>query len=85
MDKYELFKMNENESIYQMLTRFIDIVNGIKALDKDVSNVKLVNKISYSIPRSSERNVTTILEAKDLKAWSLPARMFSQIIWNNKF
>lgn len=47
--KYELFKMNENESISEMFTSFTDIMNGLKDLGRDVSNVELVNKILHSL------------------------------------
>ena len=31
---YELFSMKENETIVEMITRFTNIVNGLKALGK---------------------------------------------------
>ena len=40
--KYELFKMEPNQSILNMFTRFIDIINFLKRLDKDYTNSKLV-------------------------------------------
>ena len=44
--KYELFKMKLNESITDMFTCFIDIINGLKSLNKDYSNSNLVKKNS---------------------------------------
>ena len=32
--KYELFRMKANETIYEMFTRFIDIIDGLKSLEK---------------------------------------------------
>ena len=40
--KYELFRMKLNESISNMFTRFIDITNFLKSLDKDYINFELV-------------------------------------------
>ena len=34
---YEMFKMKPNESIVEMFTRFIDVVNGLEGLGKRVS------------------------------------------------
>lgn len=51
-------------SLFEVLTRFNDIVNGLKTLGMDFAN--LVNKILRSIPRNWEPNVTVTLEANDL-------------------
>ena len=64
--KYELFKMEPTESITNMFTRFSDIVNCLKSLDKDFTNSDLVRKILRSLSRSWESKVTAIQEAKDL-------------------
>ena len=40
--KYELFKMEPNESISNMFTRFTDITNFLKFLSKDYTNFELV-------------------------------------------
>ena len=39
---YELFKMDPNETTFIMLTRFTDITNGLKSLDRVYSNAYLV-------------------------------------------
>ena len=44
--KYELFKMEINESITEMFTRFTDIINGLKSFGKIYSNVEMVKKNS---------------------------------------
>ena len=36
--RYELFQMEQNESVYSMYTRFIDIVNTLGVLGKTFSN-----------------------------------------------
>ena len=50
--KYELFRMEHNESISNMFTRFTDIVNSLKSLGKDYTNSDLVRKILRSLPRN---------------------------------
>ena len=47
--KYENF-MKENKTIVDMITRFTDIVNGLKALDRNLTNNELVSKILRSLP-----------------------------------
>ena len=47
---YELFSLKENETIVEMITRFIDIVNGLEALGKTYKESKKVMKILRSLP-----------------------------------
>ena len=58
--------MEENETIVEMITRFIDIVNGLEALGKTYKESKKVMKILRSLPSKWHTKVTTIQEAKDL-------------------
>ena len=44
MYNYELFKMDPNETISIMFTRFTDITNGLKSLGRIYSNTDLVQK-----------------------------------------
>lgn len=69
--KYELFKMEPNETISCMFTRFTDIINGLKNLGKSYTNSKLVRKILRSLPKIWEAKVTAIVEAKDLNTLAL--------------
>ena len=69
--KYELFKMESNENIYAMFTRFTDIINSLKSLGRTYSNSDLVHKILRSLPRNWEAKVTAIQEAKDLNTLPL--------------
>ena len=69
--KYELFKIEHNESITVMFTRFMDIINGLKSLGKSYSNSDLMRKILRSLPRTWKAKVTAIQEAKDLNILSL--------------
>ena len=43
--KFELFKMKQNESISDMITRMTNITNTLKSLGKEYSQVDLVRKI----------------------------------------
>ena len=63
---YELFLMKENETIVEMITRFIDIVNGLEALGKTYKESEKVMKILRSLPSKWHTKVTAIQEAKDL-------------------
>ena len=58
--------MKPIESITNMFTRFTNIVNCLKSLDKDFTNSELIKKILRSLPKNWESKVTTIQEAKDL-------------------
>ena len=69
--KYELFKIEQNESISGMYTRFIDIMNNLKNLDKSYTDSELCKKIHRSLPHSWEEKVTAIQEAKDLTCLKL--------------
>ncbi|XP_042983299.1 uncharacterized protein LOC122312702, partial [Carya illinoinensis] len=65
--EYEMFKMNDDESISSMHTRFTNIINSLTALGKVYSKVEIVRKILNSLPKRWESKVTAILEARDLK------------------
>ena len=58
--------MKDNETIVEMITRFINIVNGIEALGKTYKELEMVMKILRSLPSKWDANVTVIQEAKDL-------------------
>ena len=64
--QYELFKMEQNKSVYFMYTRFMDIVNTLGALGKTFSDSEKVNKIIRSLPKEWKPKRTTIEEAKNL-------------------
>ena len=69
--KYELFKIETNKIIFEMFTRFIDIINVLKSLSKLYTNVEMVRKILRCLPRSWGPKVTAIEEAKDLPKMGL--------------
>jgi len=43
--QYEIFYMNENESIYNMITRFTKISNGLPSLGDSIDNDQKVRKV----------------------------------------
>ncbi|WJZ99484.1 hypothetical protein VitviT2T_017926 [Vitis vinifera] len=59
------------ESIVEMFSRFLVIVNGLEALGKTYTEVEKVMKILRSLPKKWETKVTAIQEAKDLNKLSL--------------
>lgn len=63
---YELFKMDANETITDMFTRFTNIINALKGLGKVYTTSENVRKILRSLPKTWEAKVTAIQEAKDL-------------------
>ena len=64
--KYELFKIEPNETILCMYTCFTDIVNNLKNLAKTYTDSELCRKIHHSLSRTWEAKVTAIQEPKDL-------------------
>ena len=79
---YELFKMNPNETISVMFTRFTNITNGLKSLGRIYSNADLVLKILRSLPDKWDPKVTTIQEANDLSKLPLDELMGSRLPTN---
>ena len=53
--QYELFQMEQNESVYFMYTRFTDIVNTLGTLGKTFSNSEKVKKIIRSYLRNGDQ------------------------------
>ncbi|CAN1339431.1 Retrovirus-related Pol polyprotein from transposon TNT 1-94 [Linum perenne] len=71
MHEYEMFKMNETETISAMYDRFNLIVSKLKHLGKKLDRGDLVRKILRSLPREWMPKITAIEEAKDLTVLSL--------------
>ena len=61
---YELFFMKYNKSIVEMINRFTDIVNGLKALGKTYKESKKVMKILRSLPSKWHTKVTQFKKQK---------------------
>ena len=43
--RFELFKMKENETISEMITKFTDITNSLASLGKEYTQVEKVRKV----------------------------------------
>ena len=70
--QYELFKMQPDETIKEMFTRFTDITNNLKSLGKTYTNEEMVRKILRCLPKSKwGPKVTAIEEAQNLKTLAL--------------
>ena len=52
---YELFKIDANETITQMFTRFKGIINELNVLGRTYANFNLVRNLLRSIPRIGKR------------------------------
>ena len=69
--KYELFRMEKNETITEMFTRFTDIINGLNSLGETYSQADKVKKVLRSLTSDWERKTTAIEEAQDLNKLTL--------------
>ena len=58
--QYEMVKMLEHENIDEMTTRFMNIINQLKALGKRYNNVEIVRKILRSLSKAWCPKLTTI-------------------------
>lgn len=65
------FKIEQNGTTIEILTRFIDIIKDFKSLEKNYTNSELVRKIlrSQIILRVWKAKITIIQEATDLNVW----------------
>ncbi|XP_057993113.1 uncharacterized protein LOC110636475 [Hevea brasiliensis] len=68
--EYELFKMKPGETISEMSSRFTDLVNVLKALEKEFTEEELVKKVLRSLPKSWETKVTMIFDTKDFSKFT---------------
>ena len=68
---YELFKMEQNESLNSMYSRLSIITNALDLLGKVYSNEDKIRKILRILPKKWRPKVTAIQEAKDLKILSM--------------
>uniref|UniRef100_A0A151UDG5 Retrovirus-related Pol polyprotein from transposon TNT 1-94 n=1 Tax=Cajanus cajan TaxID=3821 RepID=A0A151UDG5_CAJCA len=76
--EYELFRMNQNESIQDMQKRFTHIINHLASLGKVFPNEDLINKVLRCLSREWQPKVTVIAESKDLTTMSL-ASLFGKL------
>ena len=76
--EYELFRMNQNESIQDMQKRFTHIVNHLASLGKTFQNEDLINTVLRCLSRKWKPKVTTITESRHLTNMSL-ATLFEKL------
>ncbi|XP_077239030.1 uncharacterized protein LOC143880142 [Tasmannia lanceolata] len=69
--KYEMFRMDQNESISEMYTRFSKISNELANLGKSYPTDELVSKLLRSLPPYWDPKVTAIQESKNLKTLTM--------------
>ena len=62
MHDFKLFRMKPRETIIDMYTRFMDVVNDLKGLVKSFSNLELMNKVLSSLSKTWDSKVTAIQE-----------------------
>ncbi|XP_019237687.1 PREDICTED: uncharacterized protein LOC109217857 [Nicotiana attenuata] len=65
--EYELFRMQDDESVQEMHTRFTSIINELHSLAETIPRNKLVKKILSMLPSSWQSKVNAITEAKDFQ------------------
>src|ERR1043165_4363946 len=71
IQKYEAFRMEENESIETMFSRFQTLTAGMRVLNKGYTKADHVKKIIISLPRRWAPMVTTFKVSKDLNNVSI--------------
>ncbi|XP_022866058.1 uncharacterized protein LOC111385861 [Olea europaea var. sylvestris] len=69
--EFEDFFMKQNESIVDMITRFIDIVNGLKVFHHKFTNSELVSKMLRSLSEEWSPLRTLIENTKDVNTYPL--------------
>ena len=79
-----MFKMKPNESIFEMFTRFIDVVNGLEGLGKRVSEQDKVSKILRCLPPKWNSKTEAIEESKNLKELPLEELIGSLMTYEMK-
>jgi len=67
ISKFEEIKMLEEETFEEFYTKISDLRNSMVSLGKQISDVKLIQKILRYFPEHFRIKVTTIEESKDLE------------------
>ncbi|XP_061349651.1 uncharacterized protein LOC133294903 [Gastrolobium bilobum] len=76
--EFELFEMNDGETIQNMQKRLTHIVTHLDALGASYNNLQMVTKVLRSLNRDWQPKVTAICESKDLKSMSI-ATLFGKL------
>ena len=69
--QYEIFKIDESETIAHMYSRFTNIINSLKALDKIQTQPEFIRKILGSLFATWIHKVSAIEESKNLEKYDL--------------
>ncbi|PKU76803.1 Retrovirus-related Pol polyprotein from transposon TNT 1-94 [Dendrobium catenatum] len=73
--------MKPNETIFDMYTRFTQIVTSLHTLGRELSNYEKVKKILRCLPSSFDAKITAISESKDLNTYSIDNLLGSLIAY----
>lgn len=74
---YEIFKINLSKYIGDIYIYFMDIINRLKSLNINYTNLKLVSRILRSLPKGYDPKVIIIWEDKNLYNLSLKKLIIS--------
>lgn len=69
--QYELFKMNEGESLQEMFHRFANITNKLLFLGVVIPQAQIIMNVLDILPDSWESKVNAIIEARDLETMTM--------------
>uniref|UniRef100_A0A6N2LU72 Uncharacterized protein n=1 Tax=Salix viminalis TaxID=40686 RepID=A0A6N2LU72_SALVM len=65
--EFEYMKMSDEEDLDDYLAKFFDIINNLKSLGEDVSEMRIVQKLLMSLSRRYKSIVSIIEETRDLE------------------
>ncbi|KAL0416080.1 UNVERIFIED_CONTAM: Retrovirus-related Pol polyprotein from transposon TNT 1-94 [Sesamum latifolium] len=66
--EFEMLRMKDGETVKEYSSKLLDIVNKIRLLGEDFSNLKVVEKMLISLPTRFEAKISAIEESCDLKS-----------------
>jgi hypothetical protein len=69
IQKYESFKMEEDENIEETFSRLQTLVAGLIVLNKGYTTIDLVKKIIKGLPQKWRHMVTALKVSRDLKQY----------------
>ncbi|PKU76283.1 Retrovirus-related Pol polyprotein from transposon TNT 1-94 [Dendrobium catenatum] len=76
--------MKPSELIFEMYTRFTQIVTFLHALGRELINYKKVNKVLRCLPSSFDAKITAIIEFKDLNTYLIDNLLGSLIAYEKE-
>ena len=82
--KYESFTMLPHESINEMYSRMNNIVNELKGLSCDLTDLDIVRKILRALPDKYETLVTLFLNSSELPRMT-PTALLGNLITNKMY